>query len=51
MRWLRYQADGHEAYGIIEGDEVVEVTGDPFAGYETTTHPAQAQPRSNSWCR
>jgi len=19
MRWLRYQADGHEAYGIIEG--------------------------------
>src|SRR5436305_11336339 len=36
MRWLRYQADGRDAYGIIEGDEVVEVTGDPFAGYSMT---------------
>src|SRR6476469_4430645 len=36
MRWLKYQADGREAYGIIEGDEVVEVKGDPFAGYERT---------------
>ena len=36
MRWLRYEADGHEHYGIIEGDEVVEVTGDPFAGYQMT---------------
>lgn len=36
MRWLRYAADGREAYGIVEGDEVVEVRGDPFAGYERT---------------
>lgn len=36
MRWLRYAADGHEAYGIIEGDAVVEVKGDPFAGYQRT---------------
>src|SRR5438477_2170651 len=36
MRWLRYQADGREAYGIIESDEVVKVKGDPFAGYERT---------------
>ena len=36
MRWLRYEADGREAYGIIEGEEVVEVAGDPFAGYERT---------------
>ena len=36
MRWLRYEADGREAYGIIEGDEVVEVRGDPFAGYQKT---------------
>jgi 2-keto-4-pentenoate hydratase/2-oxohepta-3-ene-1,7-dioic acid hydratase in catechol pathway len=36
MRWLRYEADSHESYGIIEGDEVVEVKGDPFAGYQTT---------------
>jgi 2-keto-4-pentenoate hydratase/2-oxohepta-3-ene-1,7-dioic acid hydratase in catechol pathway len=36
MRWLRYEADSREHYGIIEGNEVVEVTGDPFAGYQTT---------------
>src|ERR1700730_2183462 len=36
MLWLRYEADGRPSYGIIEGDEVVEVTGDPFAGYEMT---------------
>ena len=36
MRWLRYAADGRESYGIVEGDEVVEVKGDPFAGYQTT---------------
>src|SRR4051794_18328412 len=36
MRWLRYAADGRESYGIIEGNEVVEVKGDPFAGYERT---------------
>ena len=36
MRWLRYEADSREHYGIIEGNEVVEVTGDPFSGYQTT---------------
>jgi 2-keto-4-pentenoate hydratase/2-oxohepta-3-ene-1,7-dioic acid hydratase in catechol pathway len=36
MRWLRYEANGQESYGIIEGDEVVAVNGDPFAGYEMT---------------
>jgi len=36
MRWLRYEAGSREHYGIIEGNEVVEVTGDPFAGYQTT---------------
>jgi 2-keto-4-pentenoate hydratase/2-oxohepta-3-ene-1,7-dioic acid hydratase in catechol pathway len=36
MRWLRYEANGQEFYGIIEGDAVVQVTGDPFAGYEMT---------------
>lgn len=34
MRWIRYAADGRESYGILEGDDVVEVRGDPFAGYE-----------------
>ncbi|MBV9552578.1 MAG: fumarylacetoacetate hydrolase family protein [Alphaproteobacteria bacterium] len=36
MRWLRYEVNGQESYGIVEGDEVVAVTGDPFAGYELT---------------
>jgi 2-keto-4-pentenoate hydratase/2-oxohepta-3-ene-1,7-dioic acid hydratase in catechol pathway len=36
MRWLRFDANGREAYGIVEGETVVEVTGDPFAGYERT---------------
>ena len=37
MRWIRYEANGKPTYGILEGDTVVEVTGDPFAGYEKTT--------------
>src|SRR5262249_1818171 len=36
MRWVRYTADGKTAYGIVEGDRVIEVAGDPFAGYEKT---------------
>jgi len=37
MRWIRYQANGNPVYGIVEGDMVTEVRGDPFAGYEKTT--------------
>src|SRR6185437_9796650 len=37
MRWIRYEANGKPTYGILEGDTVVEVTGDPFAGYERTS--------------
>ena len=36
MRWMRFSLAGHKAYGIVEGDRVVEVSGDPFAGYERT---------------
>ena len=36
MRWLRYEAEGRQSYGIVEGNEVVEVRGDPFDGYERT---------------
>src|ERR1700739_4569323 len=36
MRWIRYESNGHRAYGIVEGDTVIEVKGDPFAGYERT---------------
>ena len=37
MRWIRYETNGHPAYGIVEGDMVTEVRGDPFTGYERTT--------------
>jgi 2-keto-4-pentenoate hydratase/2-oxohepta-3-ene-1,7-dioic acid hydratase in catechol pathway len=36
MRWIRYEADGKPVYGIVEGNEVIEVRGDPFSGYERT---------------
>src|SRR6266481_510403 len=36
MRWIRYEANDKATYGIVEGDTVVEVNGDPFAGYEKT---------------
>ena len=36
MRWIRYEANGQPVYGIVEGDMVTEVRGDPFAGYEKT---------------
>ncbi|HJU20527.1 MAG TPA: fumarylacetoacetate hydrolase family protein [Stellaceae bacterium] len=37
MRWVRFAKEGRPTYGIVEGDSVVEVTGDPFAGYERTS--------------
>jgi 2-keto-4-pentenoate hydratase/2-oxohepta-3-ene-1,7-dioic acid hydratase in catechol pathway len=36
LRWIRYEADGKAVYGIVESDEVTEVGGDPFVGYERT---------------
>lgn len=36
MRWIRYSADGITAYGILEGETIKEVKGDPFDGYEPT---------------
>src|SRR5262249_48289376 len=37
MRWIRYETNEHPVYGIVEGDTVTEVRGDPFSGYEKTT--------------
>jgi 2-keto-4-pentenoate hydratase/2-oxohepta-3-ene-1,7-dioic acid hydratase in catechol pathway len=34
MRWIKYTARGKTGYGIVEGDRIVEVKGDPFSGYE-----------------
>jgi len=36
MRWVRYQAEDGPAYGLVEGEEIAAVRGDPFAGYERT---------------
>jgi len=36
MRWIRYETNGQATHGIVEGDTVIEVRGDPFAGYERT---------------
>ncbi len=37
MRWIRYTAGGKTAYGILEGEAITEVAGDPFEGYEKTS--------------
>ena len=36
VRWIRFSRQGGAAYGILEGERIVEVAGDPFGGYETT---------------
>jgi 2-keto-4-pentenoate hydratase/2-oxohepta-3-ene-1,7-dioic acid hydratase in catechol pathway len=37
VRWIRFTQQGRTAYGLVEGDRVREVAGDPFAGCEPTT--------------
>ena len=38
MRWINFSADGKTAYGILEGDTVKEVSGNPILGaWETTS--------------
>jgi len=41
MKWCRFQAKDGAAYGIIEGESVVEISGSPFDHYTKTgkTHP------------
>jgi 2-keto-4-pentenoate hydratase/2-oxohepta-3-ene-1,7-dioic acid hydratase in catechol pathway len=36
MIWCRFQKDKLVAYGIVEGDTVIAVEGDPFAEHRTT---------------
>jgi len=36
MRWARFEKDGSASYGIVEGDRIETVSGDPFDGYEKT---------------
>jgi 2-keto-4-pentenoate hydratase/2-oxohepta-3-ene-1,7-dioic acid hydratase in catechol pathway len=37
MRWIRFSAGGRTAYGVLEGERITEVSGDPFGAYEKTT--------------
>ena len=38
MRWIRYQYGGSASYGIVEGDQVEEVSGTPFGEHRRTGH-------------
>jgi 2-keto-4-pentenoate hydratase/2-oxohepta-3-ene-1,7-dioic acid hydratase in catechol pathway len=37
MLWCRFDKDGWPTYGIVEGDSVFDIEGDPFRGYERTS--------------
>ncbi|MGY4467050.1 2-keto-4-pentenoate hydratase/2-oxohepta-3-ene-1,7-dioic acid hydratase in catechol pathway [Bradyrhizobium sp. LB9.1b] len=41
MRWLKFTASDKASWGIVEGDQVIAVTGDPFGEWQRTsrTHP------------
>ena len=36
MRWIRYTHEGRTSYGILEGDRVLAVSGDPFTEFVRT---------------
>src|SRR6516165_5990574 len=36
MRWIRYETDGKAVFGIVEGNDVTEVRGDPLTGHQRT---------------
>ncbi len=40
MRWAKYTASGKTSWGLVEGDRVVEVSGDPFGEWRkgASTH-------------
>jgi 2-keto-4-pentenoate hydratase/2-oxohepta-3-ene-1,7-dioic acid hydratase in catechol pathway len=44
MHWCRFQSGEQAVYGLIEGDRVVEVAGNPFGQYSKTsnTYPLSA---------
>src|SRR5256885_376473 len=37
MRWLKFTASGNTSWGLVEGDNVVTVNGDPFGEWQRTT--------------
>ena len=36
MRWIRYEADGRAAFGILQDEEIEVVSGSPFDAYRRT---------------
>jgi len=36
MRWLKFTASGQTCWGVIEGDRVIAVSGDPFGEWQRT---------------
>src|SRR5712691_3894083 len=36
MQWCRFQVEQHVSYGLVENDQVTEVTGSPFAEHTVT---------------
>ncbi|MFX4639464.1 DUF2437 domain-containing protein, partial [Acinetobacter baumannii] len=36
MRWLKFTASGTTSWGIVEGDTVTAVAGDPFGEWQKT---------------
>ena len=37
MRWLKFTAAGKTSWGIVEGDSVIAVNGDPFGEWQRGT--------------
>ena len=38
MKWIRYQYGGRTSYGIVEEEQIEEVSGTPFGDYARTGH-------------
>ena len=36
MRWLRFEYEGQDQYGLLDGNEITPVAGSPFDNYETS---------------
>ena len=36
MKWCRFQVNGVAKYGLVGGDQITQVEGDPFNGYQET---------------
>ena len=41
MRFVKFTAGGRTSFGIVEGDRIVETTGEPFAQSDSICRPNQ----------